>query len=262
MPARFLQSNIFRFGQHALILRCAILTTMMISDKVLSFYPGVLPKLSFISNVILRSSPNDDDYRSISDVVGGLHGGKYQFSDPTGIPSFGGADAFSGFGSSGSCTDDLDDNNKHADLPNWALKMEPMDILDGQPEIISVPSNSNPMDGMTYFASFVIKNQEMTWEPFFVKILVREKDGTFTKVDNDFPVSAKPKSGSLAPRGGSSNACDASQIYSDSAVIKVLQNNRSIGSFTTVDGVDNICEIWIVAGTEEEQWSYQLDLQV
>lgn len=246
----------------ARMLRCVIWITLILSRRVRPFSPRVRLQLPFIhSNVALRSSPKDTKdennkaYRSISDVVGGLHGGKYQFGGPAQIPSYG-ADAFGGVGSMDSNTeDDLGyEDDQPMDLPNWALKMEPTDTLDGPLKVLSVPSNSNPMDGMTYFASFVIQNQERTWEPFFVKVFLREPDGTFINVrmDQDFPVVARPKSGVLAPRGGSS----------DRAEIQVMQDKPSTGSTpTTVDGLEPLGEVWIVAGTEEEQWSYQLRLE-
>lgn len=61
----------------------------------------------------------------------------------------------------------------------------------------------------------------------------------------------KPSSGDLAPRGGASNACDASQPYSDSATLQVIHNEKQ---------VEHGEDYWLVVGTEEEQRSYRLKL--
>lgn len=201
----------------------------------------------------LRSSYNENDeidtqeYRSIADVVGGLHGGKYQFGGGTGgIPDT----AFSGHGGTDSSTET---NELDEELPTWVKRLAPTVSQTLSPIVLSVPSNSNPMDGMVYFASIEIQNQERTWEKFYAKIMTKQADG-FVELDSASPVvglSVAPRSGSLAPRGGASNACDASQPYSDSATIRVTQ--AATGGNTGED-------LWLVVGTEEEKWAYKLKL--
>jgi len=195
---------------------------------------------------------NTQEYRSIADVVGGLHGGKYQFggssSSTGGIPDT----AFSGHGGTTDCSTETNEPNE--ELPNWAKRLAPTESQRLSPLVLNVPSNSNPMDGMVYFASIEIRNQERTWEKFHAKIMARQADG-FVDVDSTSSaavgLSVAPKSGSLAPKGGASNACDASQPYSDSATISVTQ--AATGGNTEND-------LWLVVGTEEEKWAYKLDL--
>ena len=248
MPPVFLNNKMF--SKANLLLAC--ITIALPTVNSFPFQNLIRHRFQFNNNVALCSSSNDE-YRSISDVVGGLHGGKYQFNDNRGIQSFG-DDVFSGYGSRNSCNDD---EEELVELPNWAIKMEPDEsVLAGQEAgIITVPSNSNPMDGMTYSSSVVIQTQERTWEKFYVKIMARRNsDDTFVQLENGCPINVKPRSGSLAPRGGASNACDASKPYYDSATIQVIHDNNVECSTINID------ELWLVAGTEEEKWSYKLIL--
>ena len=51
--------------------------------------------------------------------------------------------------------------------------------------------------------------------------MIRNSDkGSLVELENVVPLVVRPRSGSLAPRGGASNACDASNPYSDSATIQ------------------------------------------
>lgn len=186
------------------------------------------------------------EYRSIADVVGGLHGGKYQFGGDigAGIPD----SAFSGQGSTDCSTSDNSIN--YEELPNWAKKLAPSESQITSPLILSVPSNANPMDGMVYFASVDIQNQERTWEKFYAKLMVcDDSNGGFVDLAGT-DIAVSPSFGSLAPRGGASNACDASQPYSDKATIRVTQSSSANANNDT----------WLVIGTEEEQWTYKLEL--
>eukprot|EP00533_Pseudo-nitzschia_delicatissima_P002819 CAMPEP_0116088122 /NCGR_PEP_ID=MMETSP0327-20121206/5709_1 /TAXON_ID=44447 /ORGANISM="Pseudo-nitzschia delicatissima, Strain B596" /LENGTH=260 /DNA_ID=CAMNT_0003579197 /DNA_START=93 /DNA_END=875 /DNA_ORIENTATION=+ len=204
----------------------------------------------------LRSSYKENDgrdtqeYRSIAEVVGGLHGGKYQFGGAAmgGIPDT----PFSGHGGT-ECQTEIAELDE--ELPNWAKKLAPTESQTTSPLVLSVPSNSNPMDGMVYFASISIRNQERTWEKFYAKIMAKRPEG-FVEVDcvsSSIGLSVAPRSGSLAPRGGASNACDASKPYSDSATIRITQADTNSGESTGDD-------LWLVVGTEEEKWAYKLHL--
>jgi hypothetical protein len=214
----------------------------------------------FNNRVKLRSS-NNDGYRSISDVVGGLHGGKYQFNGPGNIQSFDDG-MFSGSGS-GSCSDNHEEEEL-GELPNWARKMHPpaeQSIPSMQFEVVNIPSNSDPMDGLMHSASVTIQNQERTWEKFYAKIMIRNSDdGAFVELENGLPLAVRPRSGSLAPRGGASNACDASNPYSDSATIQIIHNNHDRGVFILPGNLTQKDHLWLIVGTEEEKWSYKLFL--
>ncbi|OEU05980.1 hypothetical protein FRACYDRAFT_257191 [Fragilariopsis cylindrus CCMP1102] len=215
-------------------------------------------------------------YKSISDVVGGLHGGKYQFDSNYNNDGVGdNAVAFSGTGSSALLLDDEDyysfnkneeEEEEEEHLPNWVTNtMEPN--FSNYKELI-VPTNSNPMNGMIYFSSITIKNDERTWEKFYTKILTITNTNTTTtatKINNNI-VTVQPISGFLAPRGGTSNVCDINKPYSDKATIRIIQqNNNNRKQHVVVTTADNIMnnnkELWLVVGTEEEKWSYKLILE-
>ena len=226
-------------------------------------------------------------YRSISDVVGGLHGGKYQFDSNYNNDGVGdnNAVAFSGTGSAFLLDDeDYYSFNKEEEeegeeeeehVPNWVThNMEPN--FSNYKELI-VPTNSNPMDGMIYFSSITIKNDERTWEKFYTKIITindinsTNTTTTTTKIGN-IVVTVQPKSGFLAPRGGTSNVCDINKPYSDKATIRIIQQNNNKNNsnnnqkqhvvVTTADNIkNNNNELWLVVGTEEEKWSYKLILE-
>ncbi|OEU14440.1 hypothetical protein FRACYDRAFT_240982 [Fragilariopsis cylindrus CCMP1102] len=223
-------------------------------------------------------------YRSISDVVGGLHGGKYQFDNNYNNDGVGdNAVAFSGTGSSlllddedyYSFNQDEEAEEEDKNVPNWVTNnMEPN--FSNYQELI-VPTNSNPMDGMIYFSSITIKNDERTWEKFYTKIITindinsTTTTTTTTKIYNNV-VTVQPKSGFLAPRGGTSNVCDINKPYSDKATIRIIQQNnnknnshnqKQHGVVTTADNIqNNNNKLWLVVGTEEEKWSYKLILEV
>ena len=254
-------------------------------------HPHRHPRRCYSSSLLLADNGQESEYRSIAEVVGGLHGGKYQF----GGDSIGGvSDAFSGhgggYGEFGAKA--KDEAGEIEELLNWAKKLAP----DNDAPLLRVPSNANPMDGMVYFASIDIQNQERTWEKFYAKVMTNQ-DGSMTMSSGGIPttgrggdfaagaaafvevdaavchLSISPRSGSLAPRGGASNACDASDPYSDTATIRVTQTTQtqspdgSIVPPTTKSGEsestsdrERESDLWLVVGTEEEQWTYKLDL--
>lgn len=236
------------------------------------------------SNSNNNSDSDSDDYRSIGEVVGGLHGGKYQFNDNSGNDY---NYDYAGYYTSQNSCSDQDDERPPKEIPNWALQMSmsPSESASASalrhPEIINVPSNSNPMDGMIYSASVEIQNQERTWEEFHAKLVMKLSNGEYVEIDNGasssgpispissssseatriarprIPVTLQPRSGSLAPRGGASNACDASKPYSDRVQIRVVQ-----GQFSSIeDYIQDEEEVWLVVGTEEEKWYYLLKLE-
>ncbi len=179
-----------------------------------------------------KECSEDTPYRSIGELVGGLHGGKYHFESVDG----GGSE----YTLSGPTTNDgCDDTSREQEeLPKWALRMKPNEGT----STLEVPSNSNRKNGMIRSASVTIVNDERTWEQFHAKIVCTHGDLFIVR----------PASGDLAPRGGASNACDESQPYSDSATINVIHNEKE-------QSID-VAQYWLVVGTEEEQWSYRLRL--
>jgi len=232
------------------------------TKNVLTIRPNyLLPSITSLS-----SANSDNGYRSIGEVVGGLHGGKYQFGPGSNnIPS----SNFAGSGSRCSSGDETEEDEE--DMPNWAQRMAPplsaaaisttsgtstlMDTI----EAIEVPSNSNRSDGMVRKAMVSIKNDERTWEKYYAKIMPRVVDlssivSSVPTEKNDIPFRVTPRLGYLGPRGGARNACDASKPYSDSVVLSIIHQE---GTATDIMD-DNVVEWWLVAGTEEEKWYYKL----
>lgn len=190
-------------------------------------------------------------YRSIGEVVGGLHGGKYQFSQ-------GGSYGDSGFvGRSSTSRIQEEEDFDEEQMPKWAKNMDLPEGIESWTtvQIIEVPSNSNRMDGMLRTSTVTITNDERTWEQFYVKIIPRYgmnsllPDGQTPTI----PFRVRPRSGHLAPRGGASNACDSNQPYLDSATIIVFHDENVAGG-----PLDGSVEWWLVAGTEEEKWYFKL----
>ena len=220
--------------------------------------------ISSSSSSTATNNSNSQEYRSIADVVGGLHGGKYQFGGEAGVTGISDS-AFSGHGGAEFQTEfeeiDEEAETETDHLPNWAKELAPKEFQTISPLVLSIPSNSNPMDGMVYFASINIQNQERTWEKFHAKIMAKDESETgFVDISADASfsstsvLSVAPKTGFLAPRGGASNACDASRPYLDTATIRVTQSGDSNSAGSPRDN------LWLVVGTEEEQWAYKLDL--
>jgi len=214
-----------------------------------------------------QTSNNNDGYRSIGEVVGGLHGGKYQFDSP----SAGLHDdcSFSGQGLN-TPTQNINKDmvDEDLDLPNWAKKMFSSCLSTNtieNPTIVQVPSNSNRLNGIIQYASVCIRNDERTWEHYYANILkypstTSYPNGNINKMEpisysiNECPFRITRRHGSLAPRGGASNACDASQPYSDSVNINIIHDE-------TITFVQDSYSWWVVVGTEEEKWFYRLQLQ-
>ena len=207
------------------------------------------------SGALQANNGNNNDqettpYRSIGEVVGGLHGGKYQFTP-------GGSFGDSGYAGRSSAKK-IQEQEQEIDpeqMPKWAQRMNLPDGIESSMssvQILEVPSNSNRMDGMTRSATVKIQNDEITWEEFFVKLLPRHFS-VEEAASLAMPFRVRPRTGHLAPRGGASNACDSSQPYSDSATITVFYDESVADA-----ALDGSIEWWLVAGTEEEKWYFKI----
>ena len=191
----------------------------------------------------LRSEPG----RSVGDVAGNLHGGKYLFSSDQYIAggSLAGREfAESLYSSSPGCGDDHNvienDDDDDADLPKWARRLrDPNEQRDGP----TVGTLSFDDDARIHRVT--IKNDERSWEKFYAFVLPMEED-----VD-ECSFEIRPTSGSLAPRGGASNACDETKPYSDGANVSIEWKGGGGGS---AGG-----EVLFVVGTEAEVWRYQVE---
>jgi hypothetical protein len=135
------------------------------------------------------SSSSSTSSRSIGDVVQGLHGSKYQFSD-SGINFEGQQFAETGYGSSTPAEQEEDCSDEP--VPTWALKLK---------EII--PSNESPtLQLASGYGSVQIQNEERSWEKYYA----------FLIGDNIDTLVVEPSVGMLAPRGGTENFPDTAQL--------------------------------------------------
>eukprot|EP00578_Thalassiosira_sp_NH16_P030772 CAMPEP_0181081938 /NCGR_PEP_ID=MMETSP1071-20121207/3360_1 /TAXON_ID=35127 /ORGANISM="Thalassiosira sp., Strain NH16" /LENGTH=224 /DNA_ID=CAMNT_0023163501 /DNA_START=224 /DNA_END=898 /DNA_ORIENTATION=+ len=203
---------------------------------------------------------NDDPSLSttIGDVVQNLHGGKYQFSETqylAGSSVMGRQFAESLYSSGGSA-----DNEQSADvihdgeeLPRWAMRLQdPME--QGSEPFLGTLAFDEELDVLHRTIS--IKNDERSWERYYAFILVNvDDDNAGVRHGDGCPFRASPATGTLAPRGGASNACDESRPYSDSATISV----ERIGEEKAAVAEDE--RRWmLIVGTEAEVWRYRLSI--
>ena len=144
------------------------------------------------------------EYRSIAEVVGGLHGGKYQFGDEfsssSTIPAsyYGtGDEAYSGTGT-GTATAEgsvVEVNEEEEERPQWAQHMVPSSqnhsnqsrTNNNNENRIDVPSKTTPIEVCTVASSapIWIQNAERTWEPFYTKIMMRRRRRDIGATDAD-----------------------------------------------------------------------------
>ena len=190
-----------------------------------------------------------DEYRPISDIVGNLHGGKYQFNEY-------GNNVFNPYDDNTwdpSCSITKEEEEEdESQMPRWAMQMKPThEICSNLP-----PSSILNISSSNKIAKVTVSNQERTWEKFYAKIMYKNKtDPNFYTLDSTTSnLKVQPKTGHLAPRGGASNACDALNPYSDSVTLEVICTNDA-SSCVECDS------IWLVVGTEEEQWYYKVNIQ-
>jgi len=210
----------------------------------------------FHSNDALNMS---DEYRPISDIVGNLHGGKYQFNeygndvfnpydDHTSDPLY-------SFTKEEEEEEEEQEEDDESQMPKWAIRMKPPHEIVTNPSSYTILNMSSDIDE-NRIVKVTISNHERTWEKFYAKIMYQSKTepNVYTLDTNSF-LKLHPKSGCLAPRGGASNACDARNPYSDSVTLELMciENVSSLPD-------DYEC-IWLVVGTEEEKWYYKINME-
>jgi hypothetical protein len=93
-----------------------------------------------------------------------------------------------------------------------------------------------------------VENTYRTWEPWVAAVLTAEGEVAAVAAESPYALVGA-SSGTLAPRGGASNVCDASKPYSDAAYVRV-QCCAPPGA-PPAGG-------WLVVKTEEEQWTFAL----
>ena len=179
------------------------------------------------------------EYRPISDYVGGLHGGKYEF-DPrlSGITSlnyeksviFGDITAAGAAGSAAKVapTANLDEDTP----PSWTSR--PVDYSNRVVNVLRLEQ------GRAQTAT--ILNEELSWEPFYASV---ESSLTGRRISGD-DVRVAPSAGTLAPRGGAN-------LYSDSAKLQIVAE-PSLHN----DGGPFPEDLYLVVRTECDVWTWRL----
>lgn len=197
---------------------------------------GVMGKSSSTFTLLSSEGNFDAASTSVGDLVQNLHGGKYIFSETQYLA--GGSSVGKQFAESlYSGTNEDDEEGGEEELPKWALRLQD-----------TAEQSTKPVLGILRFNqeqkvnTVSVTNEERSWEKFYA-IVHPPGDGTFV---------LSPVSGSLAPRGGASNACDETKPYPDSATIAVEWVGQYAG------GVEN--DRLLVIGTEAEVWRYYLSV--
>ena len=205
--------------------------------------------------------PSSSPKKSIGELTQNLHGGKYQFFSDTqylsGNSIIGQQFAESLYSSSssvsGSCVDNNDDEDfmDNEEIPKWAMRLQQPTEHEGRQLTGTLTfTSSNNVHTIT------IKNEERSWEQYFAYILGASDNNNnsiavaTTASEDLFQLSSVR--GYLAPRGGASNACDASRPYLDSADIRIEFVGDPQAAVDATIGKDE--ELLLVVGTEAEVW--------
>lgn len=189
--------------------------------------------------------------RSVGDYVGGIHGGKYQFdtwysgTTNVNVPPWVDSGTTRGSGSSRKILAKVADSA----IPSWATRVVDVESPAALRGTISLGEHNV---GVSQGVAVTIKNDEISWEPFFATFEILEQR---TSESNGITtwVGVTPESGSLAPRGGANNACDGTRPYSDSCHFTVYWK----------DDCPNVAGnevMYLVVRTETEHCSWRIDI--
>lgn len=180
----------------------------------------------------------DDEQRSISEVVQGLHGGKYQFAE-AGVNLQGQQFAEQGYGSSGMDTAKEQQALESEDLPRWAERLRDPSLLPSAENAKELSLTRSIDDNNLITVTISIANDERSWERYYAFAVGPLADS----------LHIEPWVGQLAPR------TNKNPKYSNTATVTVVYVGQSdSGSQDIVPGT------WIVIGTEAEKWFYKLAL--
>jgi hypothetical protein len=203
------------------------------------------------------SSESGGERRSVSDYMGGVHAGKYDFSAGlSGVTSFAYEKSV--------VFDDVATGGRRRILakleddavPKWASRTV-------SPEQRGTIDLSGAGRGATEGVGVVLSNEEISWEPFFATLETMDGEEYAGKT-----WQVAPTNGTLAPRGGAENACNYNQPYSDSCLFTVFrpQQERPLGGEGGVPAVDDgggagddkDKGLWLVVRTEMDSWSWRV----
>ena len=142
--------------------------------------------------------------KRVADVVGGVHGGKYQFG-PRGFEGYAGGQFASALAAS--TATGATDGSANEPWPSWASELRRP--RGGGVQDAAAEDVHQVELGPSGTVTLRVTNVYRTWERFYVSLYSDGGEGA----DPLFEVT--PRSGDLAPRGGANNVCDVSQPYLD-----------------------------------------------
>uniref|UniRef100_A0A7S4UN97 NADH:ubiquinone oxidoreductase intermediate-associated protein 30 domain-containing protein n=1 Tax=Ditylum brightwellii TaxID=49249 RepID=A0A7S4UN97_9STRA len=203
--------------------------------------------------------------RSVSDYMGGHHAGKFDFDTRiSGVTSLNyekslifddlaGSDGSDGIKILASIED-------HDSDPKWATRNVFGSSGDSSTVLIEGTINLAENDAVNSGVGVMVKNDEISWEPFYVTI---EKLGQRTAIisPSELGLRISPSNGNLAPRGGANNACDESRPYSDRWEIKISKTSSNYAKKdydACLDG--SINDLCLVVRTEMDFWIWKISM--
>ena len=156
------------------------------------------------------SGSSDGNHQGgLSEQVGYVHGGKYQFSSTYNVAH----------------TLAAADNVRaqivpaqaasHSAIPSWATFSPSPNQLQGTVKL----SASQPEACVRVF------NEELSWEPYFVRLVGADGAEPAAAV----AVRFAPSCGDLAPRGGAANVCNPQMPYSDAVTVRLALSEHGLG---------------------------------
>lgn len=175
--------------------------------------------------------------RAVGDVVGGVHGGKYQFGT-RGDAGFTG-DAFAAALASSGTESAVESAADSEPWPRWATELRrPRGGAVAEAPVEEITT----VDMTGGVATVRVRNVYRSWERFYASVVPADAAAAY---------SVEPSSGPLSPRGGANNVCDESKPYLDFADVTV----RMRPGAAAVEGAT------LLVRTEEEQWVVRLEAQ-
>ena len=165
--------------------------------------------------VVDNGSSDNDQRRSVSDYMGGHHAGKFDFDTRIcGVTALNYEKSVIVFDQEESYAQQQPNNKNNRvapppdELPSWAAKMET--ALDADSMVVQGDVSSSS----TFGQEVTIRNEELTWEPFYARVQKNPSD--------DGSMMVSPASGTLAPRGGRNGFSDSCQLR-----LQQQQENKS-----------------------------------
>ena len=207
---------------------------------------------------ILHSTPKDGtgdnsditeeppvEYRTISDYMGGHHAGKFDFD-----PRICGVTALNyeksivfDDATSSQATNLLAPLEDLEARPKWSLR--PVDVTATQGTVRVLEAGAGDDDN----TSVLVKNAEISWEPFYATVETTAAPGGQASQEESFMgLEVSPSTGNLAPRGGS-------EPYTDQATLCVTRSSAEESSFPFLSETSSY---YLVVRTEQNYWSWRI----